>query len=62
VSELTLQDWQRDTFAGEFNSVGMAKLVLVPTSAQSSLSRPARYADLVEKCLFRAVMGPELSA
>jgi hypothetical protein len=33
----------------ELDSVSMAELMLVPTSAQPSLSRPARCADLCEK-------------
>jgi hypothetical protein len=42
--------------------VRVAQLVLVPTSAQPSLSRHARYAELGEKSQLRAVGDPELSA
>jgi hypothetical protein len=62
VPELSLDDRQRDPFVGHLDRVSMPQLMLVPTSAQPPLSRPARYADLGEKSLLTAVRGPELSA
>jgi hypothetical protein len=41
VSELTLQDWQRDTFAGEFNSVGMPKLMWREAAADTGIGGEA---------------------
>src|SRR3954469_22290198 len=40
VAELALDDVERDAFVGEFDGVGVAELVLVPTSAQAPLGRP----------------------
>jgi hypothetical protein len=42
MTELALYDKQRDPLAGHLDRVGMAELVVVPTSAQASLSRPVR--------------------
>jgi hypothetical protein len=46
VPKLALDERQRDPLVQELDSVGMAELVFAPTSAQASLSRPVRYADL----------------
>jgi hypothetical protein len=50
VPQLARDQRQRDPLAQQFDSVRMAELVLVPTSAQASLSRPARCAELEKKC------------
>jgi hypothetical protein len=42
MPELALYDQERDPLAGHLDRVGMAELMLVPTSAQASLSRPER--------------------
>ena len=42
VPQLALDQRERDTFVQELDSVRMAELVVVPTSAQASLSRPDR--------------------
>jgi hypothetical protein len=62
MPELALDDRQRDPFVSHLDRVRVPELVIVPTSAQSPLSRPARYADLGEKRPLRAVRGPEQSA
>jgi hypothetical protein len=54
VPELALEQRQWDPFMEQFDSVGMAELVLVPTSAQPPLSRPARCADVCRKSLLRS--------
>ena len=51
MPELALDDRQRPPLTGELDGVRMAELVIVPTSAQASLSRPARYADVDEQVL-----------
>ena len=45
VSELALDDVDRDALTGEFDRVGVAQLVFVPTSAQTPLCRRLRYAQ-----------------
>ncbi len=40
MSQLPLENWQRDPFAGELDSEGMPQLMLVPTSAQDELRPP----------------------
>jgi hypothetical protein len=62
MPELPLDHRQRHALPGELDRVRMTELTLVPTSAQTSLSRPARYADLDDKCLLRGIDRPELSA
>ena len=52
MPQLALDDVYRHSFPGELDSVRMPELVLVPTSAQAPLCRPARYADAREKTLF----------
>jgi hypothetical protein len=42
MPELSLDHDQRDSLAGHLDRVRMPELVLVPTSAQAPLSRPAR--------------------
>jgi hypothetical protein len=42
MPELPLDNDQRHALVRELYSVSMPELVVVPTSAQSSLSRPAR--------------------
>ena len=42
MPELSLDHDQRDPLAGQLDSVRMAQLVVVPTSAQAPLSRPDR--------------------
>ena len=42
VAELALDDVERHAFTGELDGVGVAQLMLVPTSAQASLGRPER--------------------
>ena len=49
VAELALDQRQRDPLVQQLHGVRVAQLVLVPTSAQASLGRPGRYADLGEK-------------
>ena len=49
MPELALDDVHRHPLAGELDRVRLPQLVLVPTSAQASLSRLARYADVREK-------------
>ena len=49
MPELPLDDYQRHAIAGHLDCVRVAQLMLVPTSAQSPLGRPGRYADLGEK-------------
>ena len=46
VPELALDDVHRHPLARELNSMSMPQLMLVPTSAQPSLCRHARYADV----------------
>jgi hypothetical protein len=46
MAQLTLDDVDRNALAAEFDRMRVAQLVLVPTSAQPSLGRPGRYADL----------------
>jgi len=53
MPELALYHEQRDTLAGHLDGVSVTQLVVVPTSAQASLCRPARYADLGEKVCAR---------
>jgi len=62
VSELPLDDHKRHALVGHLDRVRVTQLVVVPTSAQSPLSRPPRYAELGEESLLRAVRDPELSA
>ena len=62
VAELALDDQERDALTGHLDSVSMPQLMVVPTSAQPSLSRLARYADLGDKYLLRGIDRPELSA
>jgi hypothetical protein len=50
MPELALDHRQRHPLPGELNRVSMTELMLVPTSAQTPLSRPARYADLDQEC------------
>jgi hypothetical protein len=50
MPELPLDDRQRHAFTGELNRVRMAELMLVPTSAQTSLSRPLGYAESGWRC------------
>jgi hypothetical protein len=57
VPELALDQRQCDPFVQQLNGVRVPQLVLVPTSAQASLSRHAEYADLREKSLLRPVKG-----
>jgi hypothetical protein len=57
MPELALDDHHRDPLMRHLHSVGMPQLVLVPTSAQAPLSRPARYAALGEKSLLRGIKG-----
>jgi len=40
----------------------VAEIVVVPTSAQARICRPARYADVAEEVLLRAVFPVEVSA
>ena len=51
MPELALDHRQRHPLPGELDRVSMTELMLVPTSAQTSLSRPARYADVDEQIL-----------
>ena len=51
MPEFALDQRQRDPLVQQLDRVRMAQLVLVPTSAQAPLSRPARYGDLVRKSL-----------
>ena len=62
MPELALDDVNRDPLASELDGVPVAELVLVPTSAQSSLSRPAQYADVEEQVLVRWVIVASRSA
>jgi hypothetical protein len=55
VPKLALDQWQRDPLVKQLHRVGMPELMVVPTSAQAPLSRPARYADLGENSLLRAI-------
>jgi hypothetical protein len=54
MPELPLNHRQRHPFSGEVDRVSMPELVFVPTSAQTSISRPGRYADVCEKFLLSA--------
>jgi len=49
VPELSLDHDQRDPLPGHLDRVRVPQLVLVPTSAQTPLSRPLSYAD-VARC------------
>ncbi len=51
MPELSLDHDQRDSLAGHLDRVRMPKLVVVPTSAQTPLSRPVRCADMCRKFL-----------
>jgi hypothetical protein len=51
MPELALDHRQRHPLPGELDRVSMTELMLVPTSAQAPLSRPARYADVDEQVL-----------
>jgi hypothetical protein len=62
VSELALNDDKRDSFVRHFNRVSVPELVVVPTSAQAPLSRPARYADVRRKLLLRGDQRKNRSA
>ena len=42
VAELALDDDQWDALVGHLDRVGVAELMLVPTSAQAPLGRPER--------------------
>jgi hypothetical protein len=53
MPELALDDRQRDPFVRHLDSVRVAELMVVPTSAQTSLRRHDRYAETVEKSLLR---------
>jgi hypothetical protein len=46
VPELPLDDDEWDAFVGHLDRVRVPQLMLVPTSAQSSLCRPSGYADV----------------
>ena len=59
VPELALDQRQRNALMQQLDGVGMAELVLVPTSAQPSLSRPGRYAEAGEKLAFQEDLGPD---
>ena len=54
MPELPLDHRQRHPLPGDLDRVSMTKLMIVPTSAQASLSRPARYADVCTKFLLRS--------
>jgi hypothetical protein len=60
MSELTLDDDQRNALVSHLDSVGVSELVLVPTSAQAPLCRPDRYVEAGEKLLLRRVWVPEI--
>ena len=62
MTELALDDRQRDSLAGDLDRVRVAQLVVVPTSAQAPLGRPGRYADLGEKVRARWDVGELISA
>jgi hypothetical protein len=53
VPELALDDVDRDAFARELDGMRVPELMVVPTSAQASLSRHDRYAEACEKVLAR---------
>ena len=46
VPQLALDQRQRDALVQQLDGVGMAELVVVPTSAQASLGRPLGCADI----------------
>ena len=56
MPELALDDRRAGSPRGQLDGVGMPQLVLVPTSAQPPLSRPARYGDLVRKSLHVGIL------
>ena len=60
MPELPLDDRQRDPLVGHLDGVRMPQLVLVPTSAQTSLSRPGGYAEACEKVAAHEGLGVEL--
>ena len=62
MTELALDHQQRDALTGHLDRVRVAQLMLVPTSAQASLGRPGRYADLGEKVRARWDVGGLISA
>jgi hypothetical protein len=62
VGVLALDHDQRDPLTGHLHRMRIAKLVFVPTSAQTPLSRRHRYAELSEKFLLRAVNGRNMLA
>ena len=62
MPELALDDWQWDPFVGHLDRVRVAELMLVPTSAQASLGRPGRYADVGEKVRAPWDVGELISA
>ena len=53
--------WSATAVRGELRPYALAGRC-APSVRAASLSRPARYADLAEKSLLRAVKEPELSA
>jgi hypothetical protein len=54
VSELALDDADRNPLTRELDGVGVAQLMVVPTSAQPSICRHSRYANVREKVLLIA--------
>ena len=55
VSELALDDDERDAFVRHLDRMSVPELVLVPTSAQAPLCRPDGYAEAGEKSLLRRI-------
>jgi hypothetical protein len=55
VAKLALDHVERHAFTREFDGVGMAQLVVVPTSAQAPLCRPDGYAEVGVKSLLRRI-------
>ncbi len=53
MPELALDDDHRNAFVGHLDRVRRAQLMVVPTSAQTSLCRPNGYAELGEKVCAR---------
>jgi hypothetical protein len=62
MPELPLDDHQRDALTRHLDRVGMPELMLVPTSAQTSICRHLRYADAFDNDLLSRIHGGDWSA
>ncbi len=58
VPEPLADDLEGDAVLDEQTPVGVAKIMIVPMSAQARLCRPWRYADVEETCLAGGFEGP----